>query len=382
MLTSRQAKGSLKVFPGNSGYVFPLVLFIIIILVMLITTIYTLVLTNHKNTSYWSDKTKALYAAESGLNDALYRLFEKNDQPSEIESDPAIMGPEASYTVQFIPQGVNEIKIAARGTYNGVKNTASLTVYFEGGTTLFPQVAVGMDADPPDFDYYENYGYPEITFELPPVPPGLTPEVFRETIGPGDHWFNQIDMANKERITINGPANIYVTDDFILSNISKLTVNGDVNFYIAGNFLLDNNGQMDLRGTTNWYIDGNVVFDNVTSLTQTDPAYFYITGNLRINQTADIGTEPAAELLFLLTTDTSHSVNIENVANVRAGVFNVTGSVYVGNNAYVEGSLIGAQVDMENNATVVYDESLAGVNAGNIGIGGLWHVKAGSWRME
>ncbi|AOQ23178.1 Lipoprotein signal peptidase [Moorella thermoacetica] len=369
-----------RILREKKGAVLPLTLIVIVILSFLITAIYSLVLTNYKNATYWDNKTKALYLAESGINDALYHLIEKGEQPTQITSDPAVIGNDASYSVQLIPAGSGKLKITSTGTYRGVKNTASLMVYYVGGT-LFPQAIVDLSALPGEEGYFEGYQYPAITFNLPPVPPGLHPETLNPSqgVGPGDHWFTSFELNNNKSTTITGPANIYVTGDFQLDNNASLKVNGQVTFYISGDLQLENNSSLNLSGTTTWYIGNDASFQNGVTLTQTQPAAFYIKGDLDAGNNCRLGTMPAANLIFYLTIDKSHDVDVNNNAAIKAGLFNATGQVNIDNNATINGGVVGQQVSLKNHATVNYDESLKNVGGGS---NGTWKIQVGSWAGE
>lgn len=369
-----------KILRDKRGFILPLTLIIIVILSFLITAILTMVLTNYKNATYHSNKIKALYLAESGINDALYHLIEKGEQPAQITSEPAVIGNDASYSVQLIPAGSGKLKITSTGTYRGVKNTASLMVYYVGGT-LFPQAIVNLSALPGEEGYYEGYQYPAITFNLPPVPPGLHPETPNPSqgVGPGDHWFTSFELRNNKSTTITGPANIYVTGDFQLDNNASLKVNGQVTFYISGDLQLENNSSLNLLGMTTWYIGNDASFQNGVTLTQMQPAVFYIKGDLDAGNNCRLGTMPAANLLFYLTTDKSHDVDVNNNATLKAGIFNATGPVNIDNNARINGGVVGQQVDLKNHAVVYYDESLKNVGGGS---NGTWKIQAGSWAGE
>lgn len=369
-----------KILRDKRGFILPFTLIIIVILSFLITAILTLVLTNYKNATYHSNKTKALYLAESGINDALYHLIEKGEQPAQINSDPAVIGNDASYSVQLIHAGSGKLKITSTGTYRGVKNTASLMVYYVGGT-LFPQAIVDLSALPGEEGYYEGYQYPEITFNLPPVPQGLHPETLNpgQGVGPGDHWFTSFELRNNKSTTITGPANIYVTGDFQLDNNASLKVNGQVTFYISGDLVMNNNSSLNLLEATTWYIGNDASFQNGATLTQTQPATFYLKGDLDAGNNCRLGTMPAANLLFYLTTDKSHDVDVNNNAAIKAGLFNATGQVNIDNNATINGGVVGQQVSLKNHAAVNYDESLKNVGGGS---NGTWKIQAGSWAGE
>ncbi|WP_256369539.1 signal peptidase II [Moorella sp. E306M] len=369
-----------RILRDKKGAVLPLTLIVIVILSFLITAIYSLVLTNYKNATYWDNKTKALYLAESGINDALYHLIEKGEQPAQINSDPAVMGSDASYSVQLIPAGSDKLKITSTGTYRGVKNTASLMVYYVG-ETLFPQAIVDLSAQPEEDGYYEGYQYPAITFNLPAVPPALNPETLNpgQGVGPGDHCFTSFELQNNKSTTITGPANIYVTGDFQLDNNAGLTVNGQVTFYISRDLHLENNSSLNLLGMTTWYIGNDASFQNGVTLTQMQPAVFYIKGDLDAGNNCRLGTIPAANLLFYLTTDKSHDVDVNNNAAIKAGLFNATGQVNIGNNATINGGVVGQQVSLKNHAAINYDESLKNVGGGS---NGTWKIQAGSWAGE
>ncbi|MBC7106289.1 MAG: hypothetical protein H5T97_10140, partial [Firmicutes bacterium] len=204
-----------------------------------------------------------------------------------------------------------------------------------------------------------------------------------ETIGPGNYWYSSISVGNDAGLSIRGPAEIHVTGDAAFDNIAALNVSGPATFYVHGGISLRNNARMSFSAPAQFFVGGNVTFDNNSVLTAEAEVRFTIGGDLEIVNNARLnwsqnGPQPAARLLFLLTTDGPHTVTLSNNANVAAGIYAPDAAVALSNNAYLKGAVVGSTVDLDNKAEVTYDPSLEDVGVPG-GTQGRWEAVAGSW---
>lgn len=67
----------------DKGYVLPLTMFILLMLMLYITGMFTLSMTNLRQTTWDKNRTEAFYLVESGINDALFKILEQKNIPED-----------------------------------------------------------------------------------------------------------------------------------------------------------------------------------------------------------------------------------------------------------------------------------------------------------
>lgn len=199
---------------GEAGYVLVSALFVVAILVTLAGAVTTTAFTSVRSARAWHDRLAAFYAAESGVNEALYRLIELWQGPADFQSAPGLLGNRESYSVSFRELGGGRWEATSTGGAGGATRQVRLEVRFVG-RRLFPSDPDRdgiVETDPVRPDYVE-YEWPRITFQVQDPPEGTGPGTRLETsqvLDPGTYWFTGIELAGSDSLVIDGPATIYV----------------------------------------------------------------------------------------------------------------------------------------------------------------------------
>lgn len=374
---------------GEAGYVLVSALFVVAILVTLAGAVTTTAFTSVRSARAWHDRLAAFYAAESGVNEALYRLIELRQDPADFQSAPGLLGDRESYSVTFQDLGGGRWAVVSTGRAGGATRQVRLEVRFVG-EPLFPKGRPITETTPGRPYYLPGYDPPEVAFDLPGVPPDTGPGTPLElgnresiTLNPGTYWFTGISLGNSSSLTLTGPATVHVTGSLELDNGATLTASGGVTFYIHQELKAGNGSSLILSGSANFFVGGDVSFENSSKLKSQSEARIFVGGDLEVKNSASLngpslGSFPASSLVLFLSTDRGHDVVINNAAEITAGVYAPSADVKMKNRSTLRGAVVGSTVELENRAAVTYDPSLEDVTAAG-GSGGRWEAVVGSW---
>lgn len=401
---------------GNcSGHVFVSTIFIIFIIFTLTTAVTTLVNSQARSAIFMRDRNAAFYLAESGINEAIYRIKELDDADNFNSDDhPSLLGDNSFYDVT-IEQDDSIYTITSTGIKNERKRVIKYKIKRasdDGG--IFPinyyntQGIITTDISNPDSpedpvnDYYApDYEYFELPFDMPdllPPPSGVLNMGPLElnnnhTINPGNYQYDYIQLNKNSSLTINGPANIYTSSIQLLQG-ADLTVNGEVNFYITGDFMSGKNSILTVNGTSDFNIgnsmaltEANLVFNGettfkiqndldintVSKITQNARVNFIINGDLLIDK-SHIGHEgtPSENLIFFFPTDVPHDIGIYDSPNVSAGIYAPTGDTTIGVNSHFIGAITTETLNLYTDINkVIYDENMVDITLDGYSSGDL-----------
>jgi hypothetical protein len=106
--------------------------FLMLLLAILATGVLTIADAGVRDQNRWEGDNWAFYAAQSGMEDARYRLANRLVTPpsASFASDPAVMGPDASYTVQLSAYTNRplSVQVVSTGTSRGRSRTVRATL--------------------------------------------------------------------------------------------------------------------------------------------------------------------------------------------------------------------------------------------------------------
>lgn len=392
---------------GEGGYVLVWALLVVAILVTLAAAVTATAFTSVRSARAWHDRVAALYAAESGIEAALYELKENGRRPQDLDglTIRGDLDQSRRYTVTF--EGSGHLRTVVSTGYTGnATRRVRLDVRFEG-PPLFPPVPPNSAVTEIRDDNYQDYEPPDITFDIPAPPPdvrsrgSLRLDGGQELdLGPGVYWFEGITLEDSSSLKITGPATIYVRADRrkadkadVEIDDATLTVSGDVTFYISGDIDAEDGSLVAVTGTANFYVGGDVSFDG--GLTSQGETWFYIIGGLDVKERASLGQGPASSLIFVFSTDQpcghggrrghghyGNNVTINKEATIVGGIYAKTRNVEMKKESHLTGAVVGCEVDASGpedpEEHVSYDASLKQVMAPG-GTSGRWVVETGSW---
>lgn len=379
---------------------------------------------------YWVDKSAAFFAAESGIEMALFQLNASSvaartypSDPPSLESSEGLLGADTSFAVWVEPMESGSRRIVSRGTVRGRSKVVELRIGAPGA------VAQAIIETTPGRPYYEPTFTPvekEISVAMPDIPGGLGPggDLHLEhqeelELGPGSYRYASIHLEHQSTLTLNGPITLYVEESLHLENNTALIVNGTANFYVyddfelennssatfngatsihvgdrfqlennaafvasgqlalcvVGNLQLENNGPLNLQQRTVVTVLGNLTFENNTGINNAEVAVFYVAGSITAKNNAQLGQEPERLLLYARPPDGSgQSVQLENNAEVQGVVYAPWADVRMKNNAEVTGAVVASTFQGENNWSVNYAPVIA-----ETVFPGSWAITAGTW---
>lgn len=232
----------------EDGYTMVAVMAVVVIISTIVIAVATLSLSDIRQGQIWRDKTAAFYMAESGINDALYRIQEKADMPpvkvypnypaSGTSQNRYDFGPGKSFEY-WVTQTGSTLKIISRGKSNKFTKVVEQNMNLP---SVFPRNIIETKVGE---DFYDpNYVSPVIQITMPAgANEGLLDDRSNTTLT-GSHYFSAIEMKNNKMLDITGPAVINVAGDMRVNNGSNLVTHGDVTINIAGNLFFDQNSNL------------------------------------------------------------------------------------------------------------------------------------------
>lgn len=379
---------------GEGGVILVAVLLATAVLSLLAAAVFNYSSLSLNTTSFRGRKTVALYLAESGVNEALYRLdldpgaIPARSYPAEPPSFSNLsdlFSPGYSYQVW-----VNEVTpgvkaITARGNCNGQSALVTLRAALPTGT-LFPRAIIETKAGRPYYD--PDYRITPVTFQPPSVPDQLVSNGRLKlkngegrSLAAGTYWFEDIDLKNGAGLTIAGPSTIYITGsrdntkegNLTLEQDSSLLATGPVLFYINGDLDISSGSTFHLGQPSQIQIADSLDVDQAT-VTVDAPTSVYVADGVSLKSNSSVGTSPADLVIYTPTDSTRSKVELKNQVSFFGGICAPTADVKI-NSASVKGSVVGYTVDLKNGASVTYDQAMANVLAPGAG----WTVQTGSW---
>ncbi|RJQ30624.1 MAG: hypothetical protein C4589_02845 [Peptococcaceae bacterium] len=339
---------------------------------------------SHRNILYRENKMAALYVADSGINELLYKLNEEKPAPhfsvypsgipDVVYPDPPDPAEKESYQVKIVagdPWYSNLLGVTAEGKnikkISGPEQSAvGRKVYCE---FKLEKENIFLPDDPlPVVETNGSLaGYTPFTLPVFPVDAGPGGALAGgELAGQETYYYESANISNGYTLTINAPATIYVDGKFSAGNGATVKVQGGgtVSLFVNGDFELKNDALIKIDGGAFLKLYVKEAFD------------------LKNSVNASVYVEKATQFLVYMEADPdsiedpTEKVVIHNNAQVRAGIFAPTRSVELKPDVTFNGGIIGSSV--ANNGTIVFDYFLlSGVSSPGHG---HWEPVRGSWR--
>ncbi|MEW5936120.1 MAG: hypothetical protein AB1816_21260, partial [Bacillota bacterium] len=327
-------------------------------------------------------RTQALYLAESGVAEALYRLNGRRLIPpallggqAEFSSGEVLGWDKGSYRVVVSRASEGALDVESTGVVGDVSRRVTVRLRLRSLVpaevfSLGPKRDGVRATDPEDPRYDPTLDPPPIDFRLPPLPSPVTPWDGRNVIGTGTYVFDRIEVADKKSLEIraDGRVDVYVAGFVSVGNKAELRCvgPGPVRFYVYGEQLdphgqalyLDNQAEVHAEGPTVWTINGGVLLDQHAQFTQASaaaPASLNIRGSLLVEGHAVLGTEPDAGepprvLVVLEPTGTATALKLEQHAEVYAMIYAPNADMNMDQHSLLAGALVCHRLALEKHA--------------------------------
>ena len=400
-------KGEARRAGGEGGYFLVLALAVTTILLVVASALAMVGTAALRSARVQTDRARALYAAESGLNHALQLLIGEAAGISQLSSDDPNLEPwnvlaeeqEYRFWVDTANPVCASYRLLADGRSGGRLRRLRVLL---SGEILFTGALV-------DLSQPECAGYrpPEVT--VPPPSSWPCPGAGCEVRVPGDSE------------TFSGPGAYYVDGSWTVKRNGSIRFTGSIppgealDLVVDGNLTLMQDTLVDFgaSGPINVYVNGDVDIkqnsriasspdaqvrlyvwgslrvwqDAVWELAVQDWVIFRIHGGLEFMQDSAVRKAPGytqRAVVFLLSTGGSGEVSLFQDFDLQAGIYAPTRTVslYTNNNPQPEqlyGAIVGSGVrclGAGGCGTLTYDEALR-----DFVLGG-WTVVGGSWREE
>ena len=231
------------------------------------------------------------------------------------------------------------ISLSGNATVNGDASTG------ENGTVKITGNAE-VNGDISD-DCSEDFPFVEVPSSLTSLPAGGSYSVGgnnSQTLTPGDYKFSSITVSGNGTLTLQGPINIYLTDEsdaLTVSGNGKIIVTSDVNIYVDGKCT----------------IGGNGVVNN---------------SNL-----------PEDFIIYSTYSGSSNGIKITGNGDLYGAVYAPDTEIKIAGNGDVYGSLIGGSLKVAGNGDLHYDEALQNIST-SISSGytiGSWEDKNAPYKL-
>lgn len=358
-----------------------------------------------RSAAFWEDRLQAFYAAESGLNIALYRIQQQGESPPApgatsctdapwFQSGPDDFpdAPDTGYRVclEEVPDG----RVLVAQGYSGrstrtvrltIRKPRSAAVYFRKDLQQSGIIEVGGT---------RNWQWPEVTLpDLSPppgTPAGPEPSGNPPAIPPGTYRYKELTVNKEETLRIAGPATIYVERNVTVENEATLEIAGapPVFFFVNGDFTLEKDGKLLRTVDTSFYVGDRVAWKNDSRVEGPSPLLIVIGDTLTVDRNAEInaGADASSMGIYLVTTPAKsvRSVDIKNDVTFTGGLYAPTLAVKIENGSRVTGAVVGETVDVKKNAATDWSDGVQDApspHAGEVG-GGAWTADWGTWSEE
>jgi len=274
-----------KIIKGQEGQVLPIVLILLVIGGLLIVPTLNYASTSLKGHQVVESNTLEFYAADSGIEDALYWLIKgrQAEGPWEDWDEDEGNGERETYNMnaRFVDVTVKQLELEGSNIYKITSTATSV----DGGTTVLSTVwAINMIEGTWDPSHGQYTGDVYVDGD---VDTGTWAEIIGNVTATGD-----IDLKNHSSIT----GNVSVTGDITLEPQTAITGNvcasgnitvrndaiitGDI--YVSGDntITLEGGTQKEARIQGDIHADGNITI--VARNSATVEGNIYVTGNLTI----------------------------------------------------------------------------------------------------
>lgn len=361
-------------------------LFAAAVLSLLAAAVLSLSAASAQSSGHWTTRLGAFYAAESGINEALWRLnagqvVPRRHYPLEspsLTSPPDLLGPDVSYQVWVEDTGGNVVLVTARGMRGSSTRVVQARIRI-ATASLFdgtaPSGIIRCDASPRPANC--DAMPVDVAALMPGQPPADTTFTVDRgnsaTVGPGNGTlsYSWLTLKDNATLTIQGPVTVYVTQGFYFGKNATLTLQGDVTLYLYSDLKVGEGGTVQVSGTANIYARGDLEFDQGSALATDGVTNLYVRTDLRIGDGANVGTDPRFLTVFMDTTS-GPRVEIAPEAVVQGGIYAPAAEVILEDHSSLTGAVVGGTVDLNGDASVTYDP---GVSLGGTGTG----VVSGGW---
>lgn len=369
-----------------------------------------------RSSSYWKNRIAALYVAESGINEAIYRLDQRqviprSAYPVSEPSDPSftsaagLLDDASSYQVWVEDIDANQVRVTARGTRDGVNRVVRVIVSLASSTSCLFYDSDGngiieLSETPPPPRICPEI---DVVVDIPPAPPGTPPgpdlkndkEEDKEdkhkkdkknkkqekdkreprTLLPGSYdYADGLRLENDAQLTIEGPATLYITGDLEINKNARLIINGEARFYISGDLSVEQDSRITVQtgARAAFHAGDTISFEHNASLDGDGATTFYVQKEFKVDKSAHLGSDPTRLTVFM-STETDPEVTLEQGAVFKGAIYAPTGEVELDKGVELTGAVVGYTVNVSTKAIVKYDSRLASDGEGGLG------VVRGSW---
>lgn len=355
------------------------------------------------------ERVQALYVAESGITEALFRLNHRGlgtglsvGYQSSFASEPAALDwPGASYQVRLSVPSAGKVAVRALGRVGGTTRQVDISAKQVPRAGLFlagPQGNGVVTTAPGPYyvsDYEAvpvNFWLPEIPGDLAPRPPPQPPDSVLS--GEPGYLFEGLRVEGFT-LTIVGPAAVYVRGALEVVNKGKIVTEGQVDFYLYGPAnrwgwvaQLDG-GTVELGGPSVWAVNGAMSL----AAKQKDPPVLLTPEPVAISakdgvvvSRAQMGSDPGEpgggwppQLLIVLAPGAG-DLTVEKDALLCAAVYAPQRSFSL-DKSRLEGAVVARSVAIDKHSEAVWYPELASADllpAWRAPVG-YWETEAGSW---
>ncbi|MEW5933278.1 MAG: hypothetical protein AB1816_06815 [Bacillota bacterium] len=365
-----------------------------------------------KRVAVEAGRAQALYLAESGVAEALYRLNGRSLVPPapggqvEFSSGDALGWGKGSYQVVVSRASEGGLDVESTGVVGDASRRLTVRLRLQSlvPAEIFSPGPKGdgvraTDAQDPHYD--PGLYPPLIDFRMPPLPSPVTRWDYRGSLGTGTHVFDCIDVPKQGSLEIraDGPVDVYVAGFVSVGNKAELRCvgPGPVRFYVYGDpagpqgqaLYLDSQAAVHSEGPTVWTINGGVLLDQHARFTQGSadaPAALNIRGSLLVEGHAELGSQPdegeAPRVLVVLEpSGTATALELEQHATVYAMIYAPDADVNMEEHSLLAGALVCHRLVLEKQAECRWNEGIGDLtdSSGWELLAGWWEVETGTW---
>ncbi len=404
---------------GQNGAVVLTTTLVILVLLSLLTTAMVHMAKASVDAGFNSrQRTAALYVAESGIEEAIYRLNNDEtisesqyptDSPS-FESEEGLLDENSFYQVWLQQESENRYHLYSKGVKGERFRVVEVTLFFDRQVVVFPEPGF-ITLEPNDHPACENsdevpcymsdYQVIPYTIDLPQ--PGIASEgplhlegEEEQTLGPGQYRFDEISLEEESSLYIQGDATIYIDGNVTAEDESEIITEGSVKFYVYGesirfdeeSSLTSESGQVEIYTHADITLtaeeDGEIKLK--PGAADEDHLYISTSGNLNMSEESVVGNEDApANTVFFLSTDSENkTISLEEESVFYGGIYAPTGELLLKEESVVEGAFVAEDAETEEEIILIYDpdlRELAFPEEGQGG-GGSWGIAEGSWQTH
>lgn len=323
---SRSHQGPVARLPrGEDGYFLVMTLIVTAAVMVIAGGLASLGTASLRATRSTLDRSKALYAAESGLNEALYRLHTGGVTPSALQPPHYLTGTlsTGSYRVWLASTQPQCAGYSYTLVAEGVSGDRTRRLRVSTTRIAFPRALFETQCECTPQDVV-----PSLTFEPADVAcarAGGCADWPRSNAIGGEGPVNilvdgDLELEGKVDIDVKGDVNVYVTGDLKLApsigGELRLNVSGPsrVNFYVYGDVVLGRRISSSLLGSLLNLVRSLLNLGSVLKVATNDWVVFNVQGGLTLWPGSRIRVSPAPRtdgpkggVVFLFATDDEFS---------------------------------------------------------------------------